>query len=178
MSLPNLGVTQEVRVCDGCWMKKKMGNNSAIVQDTFGLGGPAELVPSINKATPATTTAAPTSSSATAENDDEDLRKAIELSLKESNSRPGYSAKQQEREPVQSTSGRNAEDDDADLLAAIEASLRETNLNQQPSNAGPDQRQSSYAAYSYSSQTEVRCCCVWSCFCAYDVTWVCVRLCV
>ncbi|KAF9949431.1 Vacuolar protein-sorting-associated protein 27 [Mortierella alpina] len=154
MSLPNLGVTQEVRVCDGCWMKKKMGNNSAILQDTFGLGGPAELVPSISKPTPATTAAAPSSSSTTAENDDEDLRKAIELSLKESNSRPGYSSKQQEREPVQSTAVAHAEEDDADLLAAIEASLRETNLNQQSSSAGPDQRQSSYAAYTYSSQIE------------------------
>ncbi|KAF9967234.1 Vacuolar protein-sorting-associated protein 27 [Mortierella alpina] len=154
MSLPNLGVTQEVRVCDGCWMKKKLGNNSAILQDTFGLGGPAELVPSVSKSTPATTTAAPSSSTTTAENDDEDLRKAIELSLKESNSRPGYSAKQPEREPVQNTTGGHVEDDDADLLAAIEASLRETNLNQQSSNAGQDQRQSPYAAYSYSSQIE------------------------
>ncbi|KAG0213948.1 Vacuolar protein-sorting-associated protein 27 [Mortierella sp. GBA30] len=156
MSLPHLGVTQEVRVCDGCWIKKKMSNNSAIVQDTFGLGGPAELVPSVKKSAPSATAVA-TASSSNAVNEDEDLRKAIELSLKEANSRPGYSApaaKHQDTAPVKNVTGGQEEEDDADLLAAIEASLKESSINDR-SGAGSGQHQSSYAAYTYSSTSEM-----------------------
>ncbi|KAG0319478.1 Vacuolar protein-sorting-associated protein 27 [Dissophora globulifera] len=159
MSLPHLGVTQEVRVCDGCWIKKKMGGKGTAVQDSFGLGGLPEIVPSMNPSSqqkPNTTTNASTSNAGA--EDDDDLLKAIELSLKEANSRPGFTAPSSTRkdpEPTNRTAAPAAEEDDADLLAAIEASLRETNLNASTGTSSqPDQRPSAYAAYTYSAKTE------------------------
>lgn len=152
MSLPHLGVNQEVRVCDGCWIKKKMGGQGTAVHDSFGPGGPPEIVngPSQSSVTPSSGAARPNTS-----NEDDDLKRAIELSLQEANSRPGYSAPsstRKEPEPSRTTTARTEEEDDADLLAAIEASLRETDLD--TSRAG--QKQSAYAAYTYSSAQEVR----------------------
>ncbi|KAF9908247.1 Vacuolar protein-sorting-associated protein 27 [Linnemannia zychae] len=165
MALPNMGVTQEVRVCDGCWMKKKLGPKSVVALESHGLGGGLEYIPSAAKTgTPAATahssskpsgTSSSTSAARTAADDDADLLKAIELSLKESNNQPGYSApKRTNTEPAKKTPAPTEEEEDADLLAAIEASLRETNIRSSSSSAAPrsSQRQSSYSSYTYSKK--------------------------
>ncbi|KAF9984734.1 Vacuolar protein-sorting-associated protein 27 [Modicella reniformis] len=151
MSLPHLGINQEVRVCDGCWIKKKMGGQGTSVHDSFGPGGPPEIVNAPTLPTSTSTIGVP---GVTTSTEDEDLKKAIELSLNEATSRPGYSAPSAHREAEPSrttTAPRTEDDDDADLLAAIEASLRETNLNATPQ---PEQRQSAYATYTYTANQE------------------------
>ncbi|KAF9142828.1 Vacuolar protein-sorting-associated protein 27 [Mortierella sp. GBA39] len=166
MALPNMGVTQEVRVCDGCWMKKKLGPKSAVALESHGLGGGLEYIPSTAKtgttahnsthssSKPSGTTNS-TSASRSAADDDADLLKAIELSLKESQTQAGYSApKRTNTEPVKKAPVPTEEEEDADLLAAIEASLRETNIRSSSSAAAPrsSQRQSSYSSYTYSKK--------------------------
>ena len=162
MTLPNMGVTQEVRVCDGCWMRKKLGPKSVVALESHGLGGNLEYIPSASKTATSTSTTnssskpsgATNSTTRTAADDDADLLKAIELSLKESNSQPGYSApKRSNTEPAKKTPAPTEEEEDADLLAAIEASLRETNIRSS-SSAAPrsNQRQSSYSSYTYSKK--------------------------
>ncbi|KAF8979020.1 Vacuolar protein-sorting-associated protein 27 [Entomortierella lignicola] len=173
MALPNLGVTQEVRVCDGCWMKKKLGPKSVVALESHGLGGGLELVSSMGtksysnaasssaKTSATSTSVVATTSAATnnnsrsnAEEEDADLLKAIELSLKESNNPPGYSApKKAYTEPVKK-SIPTEEEEDADLLAAIEASLRETDIHSSSSSSAhrSSQRQSSYSSYTYSKK--------------------------
>ncbi|KAF9391822.1 Vacuolar protein-sorting-associated protein 27 [Podila verticillata] len=163
MALPNLGVTQEVRVCDGCWMKKKLGTKSVLALESHGLGGSLEVVPSMNK--PSTSTynsktngnnnSTNGASKSNASNEDADLLKAIELSLKEANSQPGYSAPSKRTEPAVKKPSPTEEEEDADLLAAIEASLRETSIHSSQSVAAPRsaQRQSSYSSYTYTKKS-------------------------
>ncbi|KAF9434314.1 Vacuolar protein-sorting-associated protein 27 [Entomortierella beljakovae] len=150
MPLPHLGVNQDVRVCDGCWMKKKMGGRGTAVVDTDSYGG-FENIASPNLPKQSTVVS---SSANNTDHDDEELRKAIELSLKEAGSRPGYSAPSSTRKDDATSKGQPLqEEDDADLLAAIEASLRETNLNHS-SNAKPsqsNQKQTAYEAYSFTT---------------------------
>ncbi|KAI8363505.1 hypothetical protein B0O80DRAFT_378731 [Mortierella sp. GBAus27b] len=152
MSLPHLGINQEVRVCDACWIKKKMGGRGTAVHDSFSPGGAPEI---INAPSHPTTSSSGAPGSSTTAEDDDDLKRAIELSLREANSRPGYSAPSARKEPEPSrtvTASRADEEDDADLLAAIEASLREANLN----TSQPEQSQSAYTAYTYTSTQQVR----------------------
>ncbi|GJJ69492.1 hepatocyte growth factor-regulated tyrosine kinase substrate [Entomortierella parvispora] len=150
MSLPHLGVTQEVRVCDGCWMKKKIGGKGTPIHD-YGLGGAAEVIHPSRPAQPTSTLATADSS-----NDDEDLRKAIELSLKEANSQPGYSAPsdRQSSQPAQRSAVPAADEEDADLLAAIEASLKETRISEPAAKASAEQKSSHYQAYTYQQASE------------------------
>ncbi|KAG0035681.1 Vacuolar protein-sorting-associated protein 27 [Podila clonocystis] len=163
MALPNLGVTQEVRVCDGCWMKKKLGTKSILALESHGLGGSMEVVPSMNKPSTSTTYNNKTNvnnssngaAKSSASKEDEDLLKAIELSLKEANTQPGYSAPSSKRtEPVVKKPSPTEEEDDADLLAAIEASLRETSIHSSNLASAPrsSQRQSSYSSYTYTKK--------------------------
>ncbi|KAF9194999.1 Vacuolar protein-sorting-associated protein 27 [Haplosporangium sp. Z 767] len=167
MPLPNMGVTQDVRVCDGCWMKKRLGPKSVVALESHGLGGGMEIVPSVGKSVSTasssgakSSTTAPSSSTnqaskSTAESEDADLLKAIELSLKEANNQPGYSApKRSNTEPVKKAPIPTEEEEDADLLAAIEASLRETNIHSTSTSSVPrsSQRQSSYSSYTYTKK--------------------------
>lgn len=175
MALPHLGVAQEVRVCDGCWMKKKIGHKSATALESHGLGGGLEYVHSTgtggkpafstgssNTAKTSSTTngssASNNASKSAADAEDADLLKAIELSLKEANNQPGYSApKRSNPEPVKSVSApTTADEEDADLKAAIEASLRETSIHSS-SSATPrsSQRHSTYSSYTYSKKPTV-----------------------
>ncbi|KAG0069817.1 Vacuolar protein-sorting-associated protein 27 [Linnemannia elongata] len=154
MALPELGVTQEVRVCDGCWTKRKLGQKNTPSKDPYALDSYTDLGSSIPTSAPAAS-----SSTAAANNssEDDDIMKAIELSLKEANSRPGFSAPsaRQTTQPTQSAAAAQGEEDDADLLAAIEASLRETNINEQAlASKKQDESTSNYTAYTYSTQPE------------------------
>ncbi|KAF9977614.1 Vacuolar protein-sorting-associated protein 27 [Actinomortierella ambigua] len=169
MPLPNIGINQDVRVCDGCFMKRRLGNKGQLALDSHGLSGSAVLVPNLASTSHSkssnTTTSNSTSHSnnnskssskpAATDDDDEDLRRAIEESLKLANTQPGYSApaptKRSEPEPTNKTSPAptSQEEEDADLLAAIEASLKDAEA-QKAQSAGPraSQRQSSYSSYS------------------------------
>ncbi|KAF9928490.1 Vacuolar protein-sorting-associated protein 27 [Linnemannia zychae] len=149
MALPELGVTQEVRVCDGCWTKRKLGQKNTVNKDPYtGLGsGTSTSAPS----------ATSNSAAATASTEDDDIKRAIELSLKEANSRPGYtdSSIRQSTQTTQNAASHGTEEEDADLLAAIEASLRDANISEQASvPKKQDQSTSNYTAYTYSTQTE------------------------
>lgn len=156
MALPELGVTQEVRVCDGCWTKRKLGQKNTPSKDPYALDSYTDLGSSIPTSAPA---ASSNTAAANNSSEDDDIMKAIELSLKEANSRPGFSAPsaRQTTQPTQSSAAAQGEEDDADLLAAIEASLRETNINEQAlASKKQDESTSNYTAYTYSTQPEVR----------------------
>ncbi|KAI1318339.1 Vacuolar protein-sorting-associated protein 27 [Mortierella claussenii] len=156
MSLPNLGVNQEVRVCDGCWIKRKMGGKGTPVHDSSDLGSAAELISSVNKPSQATTVSTAARGVSTT-SDDDDLKKAIELSLQEVNSSPGYKPSSTHKEPESTTTAVAAHtyrEEDTDLLAAIEASLRETDLNGSSTVPHSDQGLSAYTAYTYSAAPE------------------------
>jgi growth factor-regulated tyrosine kinase substrate len=96
MPLPKFGIKEEVRVCDGCWVKA-------------GKSQPAPAVPSGR--TPRARL-----------NFDADLQRAIELSLAQA--QPGAPVGVPSEPPL-AYKGGNAQDDDEQLRLAIEASLRD-----------------------------------------------------
>lgn len=148
-------------------MKKKLGTKSVLALESHGLGGSLEVVPSMNKPSTSTTynnktngnSSSNGAAKSSASKEDEDLLKAIELSLKETNTQPGYSAPSFKRtEPAVKKPLPTEEEEDADLLAAIEASLRETSIHSSHSVSAPRsaQRQSSYSSYTYTKKPVVR----------------------
>ncbi|WVQ68094.1 uncharacterized protein L199_006300 [Kwoniella botswanensis] len=99
MALPRFGITEEVRVCESCWVKSGKGKTP---------DGPAPAVPGRTPRSRADL--------------DADLQRAIELSLAES--QPGGSNFIGSEPPLARKNG-TAEEDDEDLRLAIEASLRD-----------------------------------------------------
>ncbi|KAJ8487448.1 hypothetical protein ONZ45_g14333 [Pleurotus djamor] len=117
MPLPHFGITQEVRVCDGCYNKltkkaervDKPHHHHHHKHSSAGRRRSVDLP-------------------------DFDLQRAIRLSLEETNlAKPGYASSQPPADyysepPLVDRSTRppaSTDDDDADLKAAIEASLRD-----------------------------------------------------
>ncbi|KAF8641540.1 hypothetical protein AX16_009917 [Volvariella volvacea WC 439] len=149
LPLPHFGITQEVRVCDGCYTKltrkadkidQKPHRNSSNNQ--------------ANRHRSANDLA------------DAELQRAIQLSLQEmsganSHARPGYTPSQppeqrwQASEPPlvdRSTYPTTAdEDDDPDLKAAIEASLREASAPKPSAPAVLDTPRAEYQTFNYDS---------------------------
>ncbi|KAG5643816.1 hypothetical protein DXG03_009593 [Asterophora parasitica] len=126
MALPHFGITQEVRVCEGCYNKlsKKADRNDKGHRHSASLHS--------------------TRHRSARELADAELQRAIQLSLQEvgaanGHARPGYvpaqpSSWQYSEPPIvdrsshpKAQSASNEEEDDPDLRAAIEASLREAN---------------------------------------------------
>ncbi|KAF9585891.1 Vacuolar protein-sorting-associated protein 27 [Lunasporangiospora selenospora] len=162
----------EVRVCDVCWMKKRLGPKSVVALESHGLGGgleyvnkPSSVTSSAINGTKSSTTSSSAAKPTSPSSEDEDLRRAIELSLKEANSQPGYSGlKRSNTEPAKKSQSQSQppsqgpasqEEEDDDLKAAIEASLRESGMQSSSSSApGPRSihRQTSYSAYTYSKK--------------------------
>lgn len=106
--LPSLGITEPVRVCDNCYHKIKSKNSEGlkIVQNDHQRSMSATDV----------------------DDEDEQLRKAIELSLKESGGiETAGSAPQAApiREPEPAPQPDNIEEEDPEMKAAIAASLKE-----------------------------------------------------
>ncbi|KAF9581322.1 Vacuolar protein-sorting-associated protein 27, partial [Lunasporangiospora selenospora] len=126
MALPDFGITQEVRVCDGCYLQSTRAKKpaSGVGSGTVAL---AATVPTLDDSRQPNSASNNGGSSSTQE--DEDIRKAIELSLKEANSRPGYS------EPSTKTIEHNSTG---------------------PALGSTGQRQSPYEAYTYSKEPEVQ----------------------
>ncbi|WVR07579.1 hypothetical protein IAU60_004621 [Kwoniella sp. DSM 27419] len=101
MTIPKFGITEEVRVCESCWVKSGKGKTA---------DGPAPAVPGRTPRSRADL--------------DADLQRAIELSLAES--QPGGSNFVGSEPPIARKSGHGtAEEDDEELRLAIEASLRD-----------------------------------------------------
>ncbi|KAF8634107.1 hypothetical protein AX15_001073 [Amanita polypyramis BW_CC] len=137
MALPHFGITQEVRVCEGCYSKltKKALKTDRTHKHSSIMGrGVRDL-------------------------DDNELQRAIKLSLRESSasgSRPGYVPAEPEpsqwhySEPpiIERPSYSAADEDDPDLKAAIEASLREANAPK-PSAPTPGPEESQTYSYDY-----------------------------
>ncbi|CAO3610569.1 unnamed protein product [Cunninghamella echinulata] len=135
LPLPHLAINESVRVCDGCHLKLKMSK-----------------VPGINNLPPLPS---PTSHSATTtlpnqihsqnnnnnNNDsyDDDIKKAIELSLKEDEQRKkGYGSgyipsniNKDDNQPTSQLTNIN-EEEDQELVAAIAASLRDMEVSSPP----------------------------------------------
>ncbi|KAG8908094.1 Vacuolar protein-sorting-associated protein 27 [Tulasnella sp. 403] len=137
LPLPHFGITEPVRVCDSCHVKlqKKKTEHKTSGDPKFGrsqsLSAPRPPKPKTPR-----------------EQADEDLQRAIELSLKETQSshRTGYvpqtSSWPGASEPPEVDRGSRPtvageEEDDPELRAAIEASLREMNAPSAPIEAGP-----------------------------------------
>ncbi|KXN86152.1 Vacuolar protein sorting-associated protein 27 [Leucoagaricus sp. SymC.cos] len=126
LPLPHFGITQEVRVCDGCYNK---------------LTRKADKVDKDKRHRSSHSTPNSSRHKSAQELADAELQRAIELSLQESKSPRGYaysnpSSWQPSEPPIVESrpySDRKTavdDEDDPDLKAAIEASLREANAPQ------------------------------------------------
>ncbi|KAG6840520.1 hypothetical protein C0991_006193 [Blastosporella zonata] len=149
MALPHFGITQEVRVCDGCYSKmtrkadkSDRGHRHSASMHSTRHQSARELA-------------------------DAELQRAIQLSLQEvgaahGHSRPGYVPAQptnwQYSEPPivdrasrpSKQSSPQEEEDDPDLRAAIEASLREANAPRASAPVAVDSPRMEYSGPSYS----------------------------
>lgn len=117
LPLVSLGILIPVRVCDDCYQTQRISKNDVTSKS------PQKLV--IKGKSDRTNDH---------EDEDEELKRAIELSLKETLFQPSYNSAPSKPPPVVSTSN-NDEDLDDDLKAAIEASLadyKEVESSSQP----------------------------------------------
>ncbi|KAI8985454.1 hypothetical protein BDB01DRAFT_721213 [Pilobolus umbonatus] len=121
MPLPHLGINEHVRVCDGCYMKLKLDK---VTQQSSGsqLRVNKPLPPVEHKQQPKT---------AEVDEFDDDIKKAIELSLKEAEQRSnhygsGYTPPKKQTQPAEEPT-----EDDPDLAAAIAESLRDMEISNQ-----------------------------------------------
>ncbi|KAG9014752.1 Vacuolar protein-sorting-associated protein 27 [Tulasnella sp. JGI-2019a] len=145
--LPHFGITDPVRVCDSCFVKLKKGVGKPIIVDSKLRRSQSQQ------------SGKPLRPKTLREQAEEDLQKAIALSLQESksDSRAGYvpaggannwSGYSEPPEIVRDTrpSAADDEEDDPELRAAIEASLREAHapkpsapvVEDEPATAQPD----------------------------------------
>lgn len=145
ISLPHLAIKEPVRVCESCYTRIYSGDIKAATALAASGGSSSDLA-ALTAGGGNTTTAANTNA------EDEDLRKAIEASLRESQKSSTIESKPA-TVPV-ATRRNDADDDDADLKAAIEASLRESSA---PSTTSyNNNKSSSNQAPSYAYQPPVR----------------------
>lgn len=138
MPLPKLGINEHVRVCDGCYIKLKLDK--------------ANIKPSTSTKS---TTSQPAATTAHVEDYDDDIKKAIELSLKEAEQQttsygagyvtaPVHQQHHHQSPPPQHQQQKAQEtvEDDPDLAAAIAASLRDLEISkQQPASQQQQQQQ-------------------------------------
>ncbi|OAD08845.1 hypothetical protein MUCCIDRAFT_128855, partial [Mucor lusitanicus CBS 277.49] len=120
MPLPKLGINEHVRVCDGCYIKLKLDK--------------ANIKPSTSTKSVSSQPVAAAAPIDKKEDDyDDDMKKAIELSLKEAEQQKTSYGAGYAQEPVE---------DDPDLAAAIAASLRDLEISkQQPPSQQQQQQQ-------------------------------------
>lgn len=128
MTLPQLGIHEPVRVCDGCYIKLKLEKATTSTAP----------IPPPKTATTATTTATTTTTASTSNNAvsteefDDDIKKAIELSLKEAEQqKSGFGNGYVTKAPaaVVPEPKHVVEEQDEDLAAAIAASLRDIEIS-------------------------------------------------
>ncbi|KAK9720179.1 Vacuolar protein-sorting-associated protein 27, partial [Basidiobolus ranarum] len=143
MPLPHFGIHEDVRVCHGCYpkLKKVVNLTPSSFQDPSSVNSPdnaKSLTPQTSKVT-ATTGTSNNNSTANVDDEDDDLKRAIELSIKEAENRSGYSgyapaSQVKPQEDIKSKPVVKEEEEDPELAAAIAASLRETHISQTWSN--------------------------------------------
>ncbi|KAI7853754.1 hypothetical protein BDC45DRAFT_441684 [Circinella umbellata] len=145
MTLPHLGIDEEVRVCDGCHIKLKLAKaakKNVLPPLPFSPPSQATAVPqpSYQQHNAPSSQSVPTSGtvppSGAEEDFDEDMKKAIEMSLKEAEQQKnfgrGYTPSQQPSKSTPTTTTTTttpAAQEDPELAAAIAASLREMQLS-------------------------------------------------
>ncbi|KAJ2963665.1 hypothetical protein NQZ79_g1447 [Umbelopsis isabellina] len=141
MPLPHLAITEDVRVCDGCYMKNTLSRIEKKEASALNNSLPPYMQgssPSKHDQQRSSSISKPPVSSGN-DDMDEDLKKAIELSLKEAEqSKNSYSAgyvapQRVERKPSPQPVAATATDDpedDPDLAAAIAASLQDMQISQ------------------------------------------------
>ncbi|KAF7726000.1 Vacuolar protein-sorting-associated protein 27 [Apophysomyces ossiformis] len=147
MPLPHLAINEEVRVCDGCYIKLKLAKvakKETLPQLLSTAGSPlpshTPSEPRISKHT--------TADRNTLGNDedsfDADMKKAIELSLKEAErDKVGYVPAKASQPRTSPPPEVENEEDDPDLAAAIAASLQDMQVS---SSASQSTYNGSYAA--------------------------------
>ncbi|KAI0063080.1 ubiquitin binding protein [Artomyces pyxidatus] len=148
LPLPHFGITQEVRVCDGCYPELTKTRDKALGADTKRHRS-SHSVPNLRRSA--------------RDLADAELQRAIQLSLEEvsargEHGRPGYVPSQPDswhtsEPPLVERSSRPAgtseEEEDPDLKAAIEASLREANAPKPSAPIGLETPRVEELAFSY-----------------------------
>ncbi|RIB21262.1 hypothetical protein C2G38_1962740 [Gigaspora rosea] len=130
-TLPHIGINEPVRVCDTCYMNKQFKARSINPADFKPYSNSTPL-PTLysNSISPAVNGNHNTSSPQNTDNeDDADLKKAIELSLKEAEFNKNYV------QPALQKSARKlepAKQEEEDIAAAIAASLQEIRISKAP----------------------------------------------
>ncbi|CEQ42402.1 SPOSA6832_04219 [Sporobolomyces salmonicolor] len=131
--LPHYGITEEVRVCDGCAKKIKEGKGAEVARSQ----SVAKAATKGDSKTAPTASGGHGKSASRKEQEDEDLRRAIEASLKDAEPVPGplrtaappavsgYNPGYASSLAVDSKASAVDDADDPDLAAAIAASLRD-----------------------------------------------------
>ncbi|KAJ3410786.1 Vacuolar protein-sorting-associated protein 27 [Chytridiales sp. JEL 0842] len=116
MKLPHLGISQDVRVCDGCHLKLTTQSSNP-------------STPNLGRAASVKTGSGRSAVNDEAKREQEELEKAIQASLAESSK---YQTKSTPR-PVSNTRAQvvNDEEEDEDLKAAIAASLNELKISEE-----------------------------------------------
>ncbi|CAG8794421.1 16441_t:CDS:10, partial [Dentiscutata erythropus] len=131
-TLPHIGINEPVRVCDTCYMNKQFKTRSINPADFKPYSNPTPTQPTLysNSILPVVNGNHNTSSSQNIDNeDDEDIKKAIELSLKEAEFNKNYV------QPVLQKSAKKiepAKQEEEDIAAAIVASLQDVHISRTP----------------------------------------------
>jgi growth factor-regulated tyrosine kinase substrate len=134
--LPQLGINEHVRVCDGCYIKLKLDKASITASSSTPIPKSSTSATLVQPNTISSSTT--TTRNANNDDFDDDMKKAIELSLKEAEQqKTGYgngyvAAPVKQAEPVKAN---ETLDDDPDLAAAIAASLRDIEISSKQSSS-------------------------------------------
>ncbi|KAI8048481.1 hypothetical protein BDF21DRAFT_433495 [Thamnidium elegans] len=136
--LPHLGINDTVRVCDGCYIKVKLSKvadkdampNLLGTSSSISSSLTPAYTPSIKTKTAETVTTATATMTTTPPPDDQfedDLKKAIEISLKESEQQKKLSS-YNKKDPVIVKKTKEEQEEEENLAAAIAASLKDMEI--------------------------------------------------